>query len=140
MRSLSIFLFFSFFLWLCINNHGFTPVHSSETLWRNSSVCVNVTTERNTVNWCAPQHRPCSQQPCVFLTGRQLCKREELKVVLFPEMQKKKIHAGTPSSDRWPSCLLMKIKAAQKCEKVKQKPPESKVVFLIKGHGLLLHV
>lgn len=33
------------FLWPCINNHVATPVHSLETLWRNSSVYVNVAVE-----------------------------------------------------------------------------------------------
>lgn len=62
-------------------------------------------------NRCAPQHLPSSQQPCVSLTDRQLCKRGELKVALSPELPE--IHPDTPSSgeDRRPSCLLI-IKAA----------------------------
>lgn len=115
------------FLWPCINNHRAFSMHSFENLRRNSSVEVNETTKWNRVNWCAPQHRTCSQQACVFLTGRQLCKREELKVVLSPETQG--IQAGSPSSDGWPSRLLIEIKAA-KCNIQQQSSSSIRCIIL----------
>lgn len=111
------------FLCPCFHNHGAISMHSLENLRQNSSVEVNETTKWNTVNWCAPQHRLCSQ-PCVFLTGRQLCKREELKVVLSPETQGIQAILLHIWAWKWQwNTNLMKAKQ-----------------FLINSHGLLLHV
>lgn len=116
------------FLWPCINNYGASSMHSLEDLWRNSSVEVNETTKWNTVNWCAPQHQPCSQPPCVILTGRQLCKRIRAKGCLVSQRTQES-QAGTPSSDGWPSRLLMKIKAA-KCNLQKQSSASIRCIIL----------
>lgn len=79
-------------------------------------LCQRVTMEQDTGvgggDQCVPEHLPNSQQPCAFLTDRQLCKRGALKVALSPETPE--IRTDTPShgEDRWPSRLLIKKAAS----------------------------